>query len=55
MLVEFLSNLNVKPLLHERKAPPHKHKAPYWRLSGDGSVRTYHISSHKQLRFKLRT
>jgi len=29
-LVEFLSNLNVKPPLHERKAP-------YWRLSGDGS------------------
>jgi len=28
-LVEFLSNLNVKPPLHERKAPPHKRKAPY--------------------------
>jgi len=36
-LVEFLSNLNVNPPLHERKAPPHKRKAPYWRLSGDGS------------------
>jgi len=26
-LVEFLSNLNVKPPLHECKAPTHKHKA----------------------------
>ena len=32
-LVEFWSLLNVKPPLHERKAPLH----PYWRLSGDGS------------------
>jgi len=34
-LVEFLSNLNVKPPLHERKAPPHNRKAPqlttFWR------------------------
>jgi len=34
-LVECLSNLNVKPPLHERKASPHKHKAPllttFWR------------------------
>jgi len=34
-LVEFLSNLNVKPPLHERKALPHKRKAPllttFWR------------------------
>ena len=37
-LVEILLNLNVNPPLHERKAPPHKCKAPYWRLSGDGSV-----------------
>jgi len=29
-LVEFLSNLNIKPNLHERKAP-------YWLLSGNGS------------------
>jgi len=27
-LVEFLSNLYVNPPLHERKAPPHKRKAP---------------------------
>ena len=27
-LVEFLSNLNVKPPPHERKSPPHKCKAP---------------------------
>jgi len=27
-LVEFFSNLNVKPPLNERKAPPHKRKAP---------------------------
>jgi len=37
-LEEFLPNLNVKPPLHERKAPPHKRKASYWRFSGDGSV-----------------
>ena len=34
-LVEFLSNLNVKPPLHERKALPHKRNAPllttFWR------------------------
>jgi len=34
-LVEFFSNFNVKPPLHERKAPPHKCKAPllttFWR------------------------
>jgi len=23
-----------------RKPPPHKHKVPYWRLSGDGSGST---------------
>jgi len=34
-LAEFLSTLNVP--LHERKAPPNKHKAPYWRISGDSS------------------
>jgi len=38
-LVEFLSNLNVKPPLHERKLPPHKRKAPYCRLPGDGFER----------------
>jgi len=27
-LVEILSNLNVKPPLHEREAPPHKREAP---------------------------
>jgi len=26
--VKFLSNLNVKPFQHERKATPHKRKAP---------------------------
>jgi len=36
-LVEFLLNLNVKPPLHERKAPPHKCNDPQWWLSGDGS------------------
>ena len=35
-LVEFLSNLNVKPPLLGHKAPPHKRKTPYWGLSGDG-------------------
>jgi len=39
-LVENLSNLNGKPPLHERKAPPHKYKAPYCRLSGNGSEST---------------
>jgi len=44
-LVEFLSNLNVKPPLHECKALPRTNvKSPYWRLSGDGSAL-------KQLRF----
>jgi len=36
-LVKFLSNLNVKPPLHERKAPRTNVKPPYWRLPGDGS------------------
>jgi len=36
-LVEILSNLNVKPSLHERKPPRTNVKPPYWRLSGDGS------------------
>jgi len=35
ILVEFLSNLNVKPPSHERKVPPHERKAPllttFWR------------------------
>jgi len=31
-VVQFLSNLNVKPPVHEQKAP-------YWRLSGNGSGR----------------
>jgi len=34
-LVEFLSNLNVNPPLHERKSPPHKRIVPllttFWR------------------------
>jgi len=34
-LMEFLSNLNVKRPLYERKAPPHKRKTPllttFWR------------------------
>jgi len=33
--MEFLLNLNVKPSLHKRQAPPHKSKAPlmttFWR------------------------
>jgi len=36
--VEFLSNMNVKPPLHEHKALPYKRKA--WRLSGHGSELT---------------
>jgi len=36
-LVQFLSNLNVKPPLHERKAPHTNTKSPYWRRPGDGS------------------
>jgi len=39
-LVEFLPSLNVKPPLHERKAPRINVKHPYWRLSGDGSALT---------------
>jgi len=35
--MEFLLNLNVKPLLHKCQAPSHKRKDPYWRLSGNGS------------------
>jgi len=35
--VEFLSNLNVKPALHERKAPRTNVKPLYWRVSGEGS------------------
>jgi len=36
--VEFLLNLNVKPPLHKRQAPPRTYVKPsYWRLSGDGS------------------
>jgi len=38
--VEFLSNLNVKPLLRKCKAPRTIVKPPYWRLSGDGSGTT---------------
>jgi len=37
-LVEFFVKLNVKPPLHERKALPHKCKAPYWPIFGEGSV-----------------
>ena len=37
-LVEFLSNLNVEPPLHERKAPRTNVKPPYWPLSDDGSA-----------------
>jgi len=38
--VEFLSNLNVKPLLRKCKAPRTNVKPPYCRLSGDGSGTT---------------
>jgi len=37
-LVEFLSNLDVKPPLHKCKDPRTNVKPSYWRLSGDGSV-----------------
>jgi len=51
MLVEFLLNLNVKPPLHERKAPSRNVKPPYWRLSGDGS--DYHsASTHGKMKSK---
>jgi len=35
---EFLSNFNIMPPLHERKAPPRKRNPPYWRFSCDGSA-----------------
>jgi len=37
-LVEFLLNLNVKPPLHNREFPPHRHKTPCGQYSGDGSA-----------------
>jgi len=40
-LVECSSNLNVKPPLHKRKAPPTNVKPSYWRISGDGFVQVY--------------
>jgi len=36
-LVEFLSNLYVKPPCTNAKPPRKNVKPPYWRLSGDGS------------------
>jgi len=40
--VEFLSNFDVKPPLHKRKAPRPNVKLPYWRLSGDASSHIQH-------------
>jgi len=45
-LVEYLSNLNVKPPRTNVKSSPHKRKAPpYWRLSGDGSVQMWETTA----------
>ena len=36
--IEILSIFRVSSPPHKPKAPPQKCKAPYWKLSGDGSV-----------------
>jgi len=35
--MQLFSTMNVKLSLHKGKAPPHKRKAPYWRLPCDCS------------------
>ena len=52
-LVEFLSKLNVKPPLHERKAPPHKGKAPllttFWRRFCVNNYYLQYVECHYEI------
>jgi len=46
--VEFLSNFRVSSPPAQTQRPPQKRKAPYWKLSGDGSVPTVGERHHQR-------